>query len=96
MGGGGPRVGLGASIPLDRLAPGGRLTVSTEEVQETKVGSDMSCLFTERLRGYPGRLYAQLGELWGGIIVDGDDVMEEEIEGRLSLDVVVDSARGRF
>ena len=51
-------MGLGASMPLDRLAPGGRLTVSTEEVLETKVGSDMSCLFIERLRACPGRLYA--------------------------------------
>ena len=37
------------SIPLRKLASGGRLMVSTEEVQEMKVGSEMSCLLIERL-----------------------------------------------
>ena len=35
---------------MEREAPGGRETVSTEEVQETKVGSEMSCLLMVRLR----------------------------------------------
>ena len=38
------------SMPLLRLAPSGRSTVVTEEVLLIKVGSEMSCLLTERLR----------------------------------------------
>lgn len=52
------------SMPLERLAPSGRLMVSTEEVQEMKVGSEMSCLFMERLRWLLGRLKAwRVGDL---------------------------------
>ena len=57
-------------MPFLRLASGGRSTVSTEEVQEMKVGSEMSCLLMDCLRHWPERLkLRRVGELRGLVIV---------------------------
>jgi hypothetical protein len=37
-------------MPFLSRAPGGRLTVMTDEVLEMKVGSEISCLLIDRLR----------------------------------------------
>lgn len=52
-GGGGP--GFTEFMPLARLAPGGRFTVSTDDVLNMNIGSEISCLLIERLRDETNR-----------------------------------------
>lgn len=52
--------GRGGADPGDWLAPGGRPTRGTFEVDETKVGSEICFLFTGRLRREPDP-----GPRWG-------------------------------
>lgn len=51
MGGTGGASARTLAMPLASEAPGGRSTVMTDEVPERKVGSEISCLLMDRLRG---------------------------------------------
>jgi hypothetical protein len=74
--------GTGGAEPLEREAPGGRLTVVIREVEETRVGSEMSALLIDFLR-----LVGMLPWFWkplfvGVVVVEISDVdsMMDELE----------------
>ena len=56
---------LADSAPLLRLAPGGRLIVVTDEVEDMKVGSEISNLFTDLLRA-EGMCTLAVEKAWEG------------------------------